>query len=151
MKNERIRALALGIVWRGGDSDEFLVCEFHDQITGEPFYRPLGGGIEFWERAQHALRREFREELGAELVDARYMATLENIFVHEGQRGHEIVLLYQAALADPSLYERETLQVNENGQILTARWMALHEFQNGGPPLYPDGLPELLANEDTSL
>ncbi len=79
------------------------------------------------------------------------MATLENIFVHEEQRGHEIVLLYQATLADSSLYERETLTVNENGQILTARWMALREFPPGGPPLYPDGLPELLANEDITL
>ncbi len=57
MKNERIRPLALGIVWRGSDSDEFLVCEFYNQITGEAFYRPLGGGIEFWERARETLRR----------------------------------------------------------------------------------------------
>ncbi len=152
MKNERIRPLVLSIVWRDGDRrDELLVCEFYDRVKGETFYRPLGGGIEFWERGEEALRREIREELGVELVGVRYMATLENIFVHEEQRGHEIVMLYEATLADPSLYERETISVDENGKILTARWMPLQKFHAGGPPLYPDGLPELLANEDATL
>ncbi len=26
-----------------------------------------------------------------------------------------------------------------------------NEFQTGGPPLYPDGLPELLASKDATL
>jgi ADP-ribose pyrophosphatase YjhB (NUDIX family) len=152
MKDEEIRPLALCIVWRDDERrDELLVCEFYDRVKGETFYRPLGGGIEFWERGEDALRREIREELGVELVDVRYTATLENIFVHESRRGHEIVLLYEATLADPSLYERETIAVNENGETLAARWMPLRAFQADGPPLYPDGLPELLANEDATV
>ncbi|RLC76457.1 MAG: NUDIX hydrolase [Chloroflexi bacterium] len=141
MKSGRIRPLVLGLVWRG---DELLVFEGYDRIKEEIYYRPLGGGIEFGEHSREALRREFREELGAELASARYTATIENIFVCNGRRGHEIILLYEATLADQSLYERETFEVREETETLTARWMPLREFQEGGPPLYPDGLLELL-------
>ncbi len=145
MNNEQIRPLALGVVWRG---DDILVFEGYDHVKGETFYRPLGGGIEFGERSQEAVRREFREELGVELVGVRYLATVENIFICNGQRGHEIVLLYEATLADSSLYEREIFTVHEEGELLTARWMELCAFQADGPPLYPDGLLELLMDKD---
>jgi ADP-ribose pyrophosphatase YjhB (NUDIX family) len=148
MDPERIRPLALGIVWRG---DELLVCKFYDHVKGETFYRPLGGSIEFGERGEEAVRCEFREELGVELAETRYLATLENIFTYQGKGGHEIVLLYEATLADQSLYERETIEVNEGGKALTAHWMSWREFLAGDPPLYPDGLPELLASQKTTL
>jgi len=147
MNNERIRPLALGIVWR---DDSLLVFEGYDRVKCENFYRLLGGGIEFGERSQEALRREFREELGAELVEVRYLATLENIFTCNDQRGHEIVLLYEATLADPSFYERETLEVHEEEETLMAYWIPLYKFQTGGLSLYPDGLLELLTDRDTT-
>ncbi|MBU0704017.1 MAG: NUDIX hydrolase [Chloroflexi bacterium] len=151
MNDERIRALALGIVWRGrGHDSELLVFEARDHVKDETYYRPLGGGIEFGERSQEALRREFREEIGVELASARYLATTENIFTCNGERGHEIVLLYEATLADRSLYEREAFEVREETETLTARWMPLRIFQKGGPPLYPDGLLELLTGKDAT-
>ena len=147
VNNERIRPLALGIVWRG---DELLVFEGYDHDKDETFYRPLGGGIEFGERSQQALRREFREELGVELTDVRYLATTENIFTCNDQRGHEIILLYEATLADPSFYERETLEVHEENEILPACWMPLRKVQADGLLLYPDGLLELLTGGEAT-
>jgi len=140
-----IRPLALGIVWRG---DALLVCEWYDHVKGETFYRPLGGGIEFGERSQEALRREFREELGVELSGVRYLATLENIFTCNGQPGHEIVLLYEVTLADPTFYEQESFEMHEEGELLTARWMPLRMFRASDLPLYPDGLLEYLTGKD---
>jgi ADP-ribose pyrophosphatase YjhB (NUDIX family) len=138
---EHIRPLALGIVWRG---DELLVFEGYDRVKDEIFYRPLGGGIEFGEYSQEALRREFREELSVELTGVRYMAMLENIVTCNGQRGHEICLLFEAVLADPSFYARETFTVHEENQRFPTRWMSLSTFEEEGQPLYPDGLLQLL-------
>ena len=142
-----IRPLALGIVWRG---DEILVFEGYDRFKGETFYRPLGGGIQFGERSQEALRREFREEVGSELASVCYLDTLENIFVSNGRDGHEIVMVYEASLADRSFYERETFEIHEENAVFIARWMPLHRFQTDGLPLYPDGLLELLTGRDVT-
>ncbi|RLC90981.1 MAG: NUDIX hydrolase [Chloroflexi bacterium] len=147
VNNERIRPLALGIVWRG---DELLVFEGYDHSKDETFYRPLGGGIKFGEHGRQALRREFREELGVELTDVRYLATTENIFTCNGQRGHEIILLYEATLANPSFYERETFEVHEECELLTACWMPLRKVQADGLLLYPDGLLELLTGREAT-
>jgi 8-oxo-dGTP pyrophosphatase MutT (NUDIX family) len=147
---ERIRPLALGLVWRERDGTrELLVFEGYDRVKIETYYRPLGGGIEFGEHSAAALRREFREELGAELERIHYLATLENIFVCDGQPGHEIVLLYEATLSDPAFYARETMIVQEDIKTTVARWLpltAFTPFTPHGPPLYPDGLLDLLVS-----
>jgi len=149
MNNGQIRPLALGVVRRG---DDLLVFEGYDQVKDEIYYRPLGGGIEFGEHSQETLRREFREELGVELDHVRYLATTENIFTCNGERGHEIILLYEAILADQSFYEQESFEVYEEGTILPARWMPLHKFresslQPGSLSLYPHELLELLTDK----
>ncbi|MBN1976196.1 MAG: NUDIX domain-containing protein [Anaerolineae bacterium] len=140
MRPGQIRPLALAVIWRG---DELLVGEFHNEEQGA-FYRLLGGTIEYGEHGQEALRREFHEELGTELADVRYLTTLENIFTYRGQVGHEIVLLYEATMSNQALYEQDVLVVHEEYGAQPARWMNLSTFDDG-TPLYPNGLPEYLA------
>jgi ADP-ribose pyrophosphatase YjhB (NUDIX family) len=135
-----IRVLALGIIWRG---DELLLAESYDPSERQTFYRPLGGGVEFGERACDALIREFTEELGADLVNIRYLATLENIFTFDGQPGHEIILLFQADFADGTLYARDELVTVEAGERVTTAWKRLDECTDK-TPLYPDGLRDVL-------
>jgi len=138
----QIRPIAICIFRR---EDQILVAEWRDPGKDQFFYRPLGGAIEFGERGQQTVERELMEELGAEVADLRYMATLENIFVHNGQQGHEIVLLYEGNLVDCALYEVEAIDGHDDGDVpLKAVWKRL-DFFGPSAPLYPDGLPELLT------
>jgi len=144
---QTIRPLVICLFRR---ADKILVAEGSDPIKPETFYRPIGGGIEFGEYAHQALRRELREEIGAELKDEHYLFTLENIFTFNGQIGHEIVLVYDGTFADETLYQRQVIEGHEdNGSPFRAIWKSLAEMANGSPPLYPDGLLERLQHLST--
>jgi len=142
--SNQIRPLAICIF---RDGDRILVGEGYDPVKRETFYRPLGGGIEFGEHAEETIRRELREEIGAEAVSLQYLFTLENIFTFNGETGHEIVMVFDGRLVDEALYAQEIIEGQEFDGFrqapLKAVWMRIEEF---GPklPLYPDGLLEHL-------
>jgi 8-oxo-dGTP pyrophosphatase MutT (NUDIX family) len=140
MPEGRIRPITLCVC---RDGNRILVAEFRDHKKKQTFYRPLGGAIEFGERSEQAVRREFIEEIGAELTDLRYLGMLENIFTYEGLVGHEIVLLYDGRLVDPAMYEKESFQGNDPLPF-RAVWKTLDEFSSQ-TPIYPTGLIELLG------
>lgn len=140
----KIRVLALAVFRR---DDEILVMEGYDPLKRETFYRPLGGGVEFGERVMDALRREMREELGAEIVGVRLLQVMENLFVFNGAPGHEIVWMHDAAFVDPTFYARDEIVIDENGTRGRAVWKSLREFEQGRAILYPDGLLELLKEK----
>jgi 8-oxo-dGTP pyrophosphatase MutT (NUDIX family) len=147
---EQIRPIAIGIFRR---DDRILVFESRERDSrGRIFYRPLGGSIEFGEYGDEALARELREELGAEIENVRYLGLNENLFrAPDGQRAHEIVLVYEADLVDRTLYDKSELLVTEDtGDTFKAFWKSLAFFQRGEAPLYPNGLLELLMDDEAS-
>jgi 8-oxo-dGTP pyrophosphatase MutT (NUDIX family) len=135
--------LAICVFHRQG---KILVNEAIDQVKRQQYFRPLGGGIEFGERAISAAQREIREELGAEITGLHRLGTLENIFTYEGQPGHEIVFVYDGSFTDESLYSRPHLDGKEsNTEPFKAYWRARESFSSDSP-LYPEGLLELLQS-----
>jgi ADP-ribose pyrophosphatase YjhB (NUDIX family) len=135
-----IRVIALAAVRRG---DDILVFEGRDEVRNETFYRPLGGGIEFGESAVEALRREMVEELAAELSNVELLGVLENVFTLSGRPGHQIVFVYAADLADPTLYERDDVgHILDDGSPVT--WQPMRRFASGEAVLYPAGLADIL-------
>jgi ADP-ribose pyrophosphatase YjhB (NUDIX family) len=136
-----IRPVALAAIRRRGD---LLVYEGTDPTKDETFYRPLGGGIEFGERASEALRREMREELGVEVRNVKLLGVLENIFHVFGRPAHEIAFIFSADLADLALYEPDHLGVvlDEGSPV---SWQPLARFARSKSPLYPAGLLDLLT------
>ena len=64
-KFKEIRPIVLGLAIKNG---KLLVGEGYDKIKDQTFYRCLGGGIEFLEKSDEALKREFKEEIGAVIV-----------------------------------------------------------------------------------
>jgi ADP-ribose pyrophosphatase YjhB (NUDIX family) len=137
-----IRPLALAVIWRG---DALLVFEGRDEFKDETYYRPLGGGVEFGESSKDALRREFGEELDAEIKVGKRLGVLENVYAYRGNPGHEIAFLYEAEFVDASLYAKDEMKILDDPA--TARWVDLRDFRNGSKILYPVGLTELLSSE----
>ena len=126
--------------------DKLFVAEGRDEVKGETFYRPLGGGIEFGELAADTAIREFQEELGAEIEIESYVHTFENLFTFNGEIGHQIVILLSARFVDQRFYTDKDYLCDEEGVDFVAKWVDKSDFIERKRILYPDGLPELLAN-----
>jgi ADP-ribose pyrophosphatase YjhB (NUDIX family) len=130
-----VQPLVLGLVEHDG---KLLVCEERDEAAGGSVWRPPGGVINFGELAEDALKRQVRPTLGA-LTGLTAFGAVENHPVVDGRRGHQIVLLYRATLADPARYGVEDLG--------GARWHPVRDFVAGTETLRPEGLAELLTQE----
>ena len=148
MSETVIRPIVLAIFRRG---EEILVGKGYDPATQQRFYRPPGGGIEFGEYGEDALKREMEEELGVTITDVRYLGTLENIFTFNGRQGHEFVQVYEATSVDPAFYEKNVVEAYEEAiGPYEAVWKSLDEFQKGEEVLVPlTLLPLLMASSGT--
>ena len=92
------------------------------------------------------MARELREELGVAIHDVRLLGVLENLFSLDGQRGHEVVFVYDARFVDEALYERETLPFHEEGWASAeARWFDLSRAADDPACLVPEGLAALVG------
>jgi ADP-ribose pyrophosphatase YjhB (NUDIX family) len=140
---QAIRLLSICVFRNGG---RILVARGFDSVKNEHFLRPLGGAIEFGESAEAALRREIKEEVDAEITNPVRLGVLENVFTYEGTRGHEVLFVYDATFAEPGFYDRMRIPIREPIWDGEARWVELSA--PGSEPLYPEGLSELLRNED---
>lgn len=143
MKPGIIRPIAICVFHH---NDRILAAEGYDPLKGQAFYRPLGGAIEFGEHSAATIERELTEELGAAVVDLRFLGAVENVFTYNGQAGHEIVMVYDGAFADRSLYEQPSIDgVEDDGLRFRAVWVNLSDCRDpAAPPVYPTGLLELL-------
>jgi len=143
MKPNAIRPIAICVFQHDG---RILVVEGYDPLKQQAYYRPLGGAIEFGEYSADTIVRELQEELGAAVTNLRYLGALENVFTYNGQQGHEIVMVYDGAFADATLFEQPHLGgAEDNGAPFRAVWLSLADCRRpAAPPVYPTGLLELL-------
>lgn len=137
------RANTLGIIVK----ENYILLEEqegkHSKGIGS-YYRPIGGTIEFGEKSNETLVREFTEELGVDVVVKGYISCLENIFTVDENVGHEITQIYLVDFKDRNLYQKESFTVSEGNKITFAKWISKEEIFSGEKVLYPNGLTELL-------
>jgi len=135
------------------------VVILHDHLLAAPVhepgrslaYRPLGGAVEFGERAADAAVRELREETGrdAELLDL--ISVSENLFEYAGAPGHEIVFAYHvrfvpgAELGDLSPLPCADRAPGGPDERFDAVWLPLAEVLAGSVTVYPAGFADDLA------
>jgi len=136
-----IRPLAVCIIKHG---DRLLAGDGYDPKKDEYFYRLLGGGIEFGETGEQALKREFQEELGTNLENVKYITILENIFTFNGKQGHEIVMVFTGDLVNKDLYQKDKIELMDVKEKHMASWQKISDYKDKKIILYPNGILKYL-------
>ena len=132
-KFKEIRPIVLGIAKK---DNKLLVSEGYDKIKKQTFYRCLGGGIEFLETSQGALKREFKEELGVDIDVEDFCGIAENIFTYQGKNAHELILFYNIKIKENDYKEKYHI-IDDNCET-DAYWIDIDEFKNNNKILYPE-------------
>ncbi len=134
MANLKIKPKAMGIFAHEG---RMLVMDCVDTVKQKPFYRLLGGHIEFGELAPETFRREMMEELGTKVEVFEQLDVVQNIFTFEGKPHHEVIFIHRVGFADPAYYTREDLRNIEPDKDEPFIWVPIPGILNGAVPLYP--------------
>ena len=132
-KFKEIRPLVLGIAVK---NNKLLVSEGFDNIKKETFYRCLGGGIEFLEKSEDALKREFLEEININITVKDFLGISENIFTFKGKKAHELILFFSIEISDKD-YQEVYKVIDDHGETI-AKWIDIEEFKNKNKILYPE-------------
>lgn len=132
-KFKEIRPIALGLAIK---NNKLLVSEGFDKVKNESFYRCLGGGIEFLEKSEDALKREFLEEINIDITVKDFLGISENIFTYQGKKAHELILFYSIDISDEN-YQEEYKVIDDHGETI-AKWIDIEEFRNKNKILYPE-------------
>lgn len=136
----RIRPNVVGIVHR--NKDEILMIRVTDRNGVLKGHRPPGGGIEFGETAVEALQREMMEEIGAEITIGNRVAVVENMFEHDGKKGHEIMFIYEMTFANPAILGQNKVLYVEPGK--EGEWMEWVNPFTSSLPVFPTGLVDVM-------
>lgn len=131
-KFKEIRPIALGLATK---NNKLLVGEGFDNVKNQTFYRCLGGGIEFLEKSSDALRREFSEEINANIIVKDFLGISENIFTYKGKNAHELILFYSIDIPDSDY--KEEYEINDDCGKYKAKWIDIDEFKSKNKILYP--------------
>ena len=138
------RVIAVGVVVHNQNLLAMRVTDPEGRLIGA---RPLGGGIDFGETSTAALIREFREEIGAEVIVSRETAMFENLFHYNGAQKHEIVIARPVRFRQDAPLRQERFLIDEgDGVIFTAEWFSLQDLRTGRPRLFPPGLLDVMES-----
>ena len=114
MENNTIELIARGVMIHDG---AILLCKVK---TKDNFFFP-GGHVEFDEDSIAALKREIKEEVDGIVIDTRFIGILENQFSQDGERKHEMNIVFESQLASPEIHVLE--------DHIECIWVPLAEFE----------------------
>lgn len=132
-KFKEIRPIVLGLPIR---NNKLLVSECFDKVKNQTFYRCLGGGIEFLEKSEDALKREFLEEIDADIIIKDFLGISENIFTFNGKNAHELILLYSIDIKAEDY--KDEYKIKDSCDDHKVIWVDINDFKNKSKILYPE-------------
>lgn len=104
-------------------------CILFHKCKDKPYYALLGGRVEIGENSEEAIKREYYEETGREVEIVKYLATIENFFVEDNQKYHEIDFVYQLEFKDDK-ESIENIENKEGQEDLKYVWIPEKEIEN---------------------
>lgn len=113
----RLRIRVCGLCWEG----DGLLLVNHKSLTNTNFWAPPGGGVEFGESVEVALKREFQEETGLQIEVLRFAFGCE--FIRDPLHAIELFFLVNrkggrlASGYDPELQIIQGAQYFSNHEI----------------------------------
>jgi len=125
--NEILEVCARAFIIKDG---KILLCR---RKEADYFFFP-GGHIEHGEKAEEALRREIKEEIGRIFSVEEFVGANENYFNQDGDFHHEFNLVFSGTINDG--------EVNALEDYLIFEWKDLNSIQN--EKIYPLALQEEL-------
>jgi ADP-ribose pyrophosphatase YjhB (NUDIX family) len=140
--NTNIRFITFAIFVR---DKKILLYKVQDDFTKEFFLRPIGGGIEFYEHSNDALKRELKEEIGFNITNISELCILENLLIINNEKTHNIYKGYLADFEDVEVYNKKNIKVKDTkNREFIAKWFNIQEVLNSEFTLLPIGLKEII-------
>lgn len=134
----KMRNIALACIEH---QDRLLVFEGPANSTGQRTFRFLGGGIKAGEAPLDAVKRELKEELGAEIEVLELLAVLESHFLWQGQPAHELAHVFRCRFSDGQFDQQDHMPLLDDHTV--AFWKPLSTFSDQ-ELLVPEDLMALL-------
>ena len=108
------------------NNDKILLHKSKD----DNFYAIPGGRIKIGEDSVSALRREFLEEIGAELNVKDLAGMIENFYMYNMKKCHEIMLIYNSELKDTDFLNKSIIQGIEEDSKVDLVWKNIEDIKN---------------------
>lgn len=113
-------------------------------------YAVPGGHIKMGETLEDGLRREWREETGAEIRCQRMLWTEECFWEWQGKKAHNLSFYYRIALEDAAgLADDGALHSHKDNSHILLEWVKLETLEN--ILVYPAFIKEALFQADAPV
>lgn len=108
-------------------------------------YALVGGRVELGEDSIATVKREIKEEMGKEIEIIGYISTIENFFIMNGKKYHEIEFVHLAEFKEEKdKLIQDTIKNIEGKDYLQYEWIERNKIDQ--VPLMPVKIQSVLKN-----